>query len=256
MATWNPNQYLKFKAERTQPSLDLIARIRLADPKSILDLGSGPGNSTAALRQRWPGAQVAGLDNSPEMIAAARKDFPAGEWIQADVATYLPPEQKDLIFANATLQWLHHHETLLPRLFSFVRLGGALAVQVPANGDSALAQAVYAVAARPAWRDFTAGCENLHNYRPTEYYFDLLQFIGAEFELWQTTYYHILNSQPDLIEWYRGTGMKPFLDRLPSESARNAFEAEVLAEIIPHYRVHPTGKVLFPFKRTFFTVYK
>jgi trans-aconitate 2-methyltransferase len=256
MPTWNPSQYLLFKRERTQPSLDLISRINLEKPETILDLGCGPGNSTAALRRRWPGAKVTGLDNSPEMIAAAWQDYPEGEWTLGDVATFQPVAQSDLIFANATLQWLHDHETLVPRLISFVKLGGALAVQVPANGDSPLAKAVFAVAASPAWRELTAGCEQWHNYRTPEYYFDLLQTRGSHFEIWQTTYYHLLASPAGLIEWYRGTGMKPFLDRLPDDTARAAFEAEVLKQIAPFYPAHADGRVLFPFKRNFFTLYK
>jgi trans-aconitate 2-methyltransferase len=256
MSTWDPTQYLKFKQERTQPSLDLISRIHLDKPQTILDLGCGPGNSTAALRRRWPGAEVTGLDNSPEMIAAALREYPSGEWVLGDLATYQPAAQSELIFANATLQWLPDHETLIPRLFSFVRFGGALAVQVPANGDSPLARAVFAVAARPAWRELTVGCERLHNYRTPEYYFDILRSRGSHFEIWQTTYYHILSSQPGLIEWYRGTGMKPFLDRLPDDTARSAFEAEVLREIAPAYPAQADGRVLFPFKRNFFTLYK
>jgi len=256
MPTWNPNQYLKFKNERTQPSLDLISRISLENPTTILDLGCGPGNSTAALRRRWPDAKVTGLDNSPEMIAAALKDFPEGEWILGDIATFQPAAQSDLIFANAALQWVEHHETLVPRLFSFVKFGGALAVQVPANGDSPLAKAVSAVAASPAWRGLTVGCERLLNYRSPEYYFDILQTRGSHFDIWQTTYYHVLASQQGLIEWYRGTGMKPFLDRLPDDTARAVFEAEVLNQIAPFYSAQADGRVLFPFKRNFFTIYK
>jgi trans-aconitate 2-methyltransferase len=256
MATWNPSQYLKFKNERTQPSLDLISRISLENPATIFDLGCGPGNSTAALRQRWPDARVAGLDNSPEMIKAALADFPAGEWILADLATFQPSAPGDLVFANATLQWLTDHETLVPRLFGLVKPGGVLAVQVPANADSPLARAVVAVAAKPAWRGHTAGCERLHNYRTPEYYFDILRPLGSHFEIWQTTYYHVLASPPGLIEWYRGTGMKPFLDRLPHDAARREFEAEVLETISPFYPVLADGRVLFPFKRNFFTLYK
>ena len=254
MAAWNPNQYLKFKNERTQPSRDLISRIALENPATILDLGCGPGNSTAALRRRWPDARVAGLDNSPEMIQAASKDFPGGEWILADVTTFQPPAQSDLIFANATLQWLQHHETLLPRLFGFVKPGGALAVQVPAAAP--LAGAVIAVAADPAWRAQTAGCERLQNYRTPEYYFDIIRRLGSHFEIWQTTYYHILASQQGLIEWHRGTGLKPFLDRLPDDAARSEFEKEVLKKISPFYPAQADGRVLFPFKRIFFTIYK
>ncbi len=256
MPTWNPNQYLKFKNERLQPSLDLISRIELENPATILDLGCGPGNSTAALRRRWPSARVAGLDNSPEMIAAAVRDFPQGEWILADGGSFEPPTPYDLIFANAALQWIPNHETLIPRLFGVVAPGGALAVQVPAMNDAPLARAVVSVAARAAWRDHTSGCDRLLNYRTPEYYFRILRLLGTRFELWQTTYYHVLESQQALIEWYRGTGMKPYLDPLPDDTARAQFQDEVLREVAPHYPAESDGRVLFPFKRVFFAVHK
>ena len=256
MATWNPDQYLKFKNERTQPSLDLISRIDLKNPKTILDLGSGPGNSTAVLREHWPEAHVAGIDNSPEMIATSRNEYPNEEWILADLATYQPKVSADLVFANATLQWLPDHEVLVPRLFEWVNPGGALAVQIPATGDSPLAKAVISVSDRPEWNRYTAGTERRLNYRTPEYYFDILHRLGTNLALWQTTYYHILSSQQGLIEWYRGTGMKPYLDRLPDDTARATFELEVLKEISPFYPAQSDGRVLFPFKRIFFTLYK
>ena len=256
MSTWNPQQYLKFKNERTQPSLDLIARISLDNPATILDLGCGPGNSTAALRRRWPGAKVAGVDNSPEMIETASRDFSNGEWILADIATFQPAAPSDLIFTNATLQWLPNHETLVPRLFSFVRLDGVLAVQVPARQRPTTLIRPIVLAARPAWSKLTAGCEKRQNYRTPEYYFDIIRTLGSRFEIWQTIYYHVLDSQQGLIEWYRGTGMKPILDRLPDDTARKTFEAEVLKEISPSYPAQADGRVLFPFKRNFFTIYK
>ena len=117
MPIWNPDQYLKFRNERTQPSLDLIARIALENPATIIDIGCGPGNSTDALRRRWPGANLIGLDSSSEMIVAAQKDYPQGEWINADAASFRPNRQYDLVFSNATLQWIHHHTTLIPTLF-------------------------------------------------------------------------------------------------------------------------------------------
>jgi trans-aconitate 2-methyltransferase len=256
MPGWNPYQYLKFCGERTQPSLDLIARIALENPASIIDIGCGPGNSTAALRRRWPSAGVTGLDSSPEMIAAARKDHPQGEWIIANAATFRPNRQYDLVFSNATLQWIHHHETLIPKLLSLVAPGGVFAAQVPSTGDSPLAQSLKAVAARPKWSGLTAGCESQNNYRTAEYYYPILRSLGGPFSLWQTTYYHVLESQQDLIEWYRGTGMKPFLDRLPGDAEKSEFEAEVLAAAAPHFPPQTDGRVLFPFKRIFFTVNK
>lgn len=190
------------------------------------------------------------------MIVAAQKDYPQGEWINADAASFRPNRQYDLVFSNATLQWIHHHTTLIPTLFDLVAPGGALAVQVPSTGDSPLVQAVREVAASSRWRDLTAGCESLNNYRTAEYYYPILHSISIFFELWQTTYYHILKSHKGLIEWYRGTGMKPFLDRLPNDAARMEFESEVLHAVTPHYPLQADGRVLFPFKRVFFIVYR
>jgi trans-aconitate 2-methyltransferase len=131
-----------------------------------------------------------------------------------------------------------------------------MAVQVPASGDSPLYDAVKRVAKSDSWYRYTIGCESLHNYRSAEYYYPILATLKGEFDIWQTTYFHRLSSYQGLIEWYRGTGMKPFLDKLPNSAARKNFETEVLEQSAPHYSVQVDGTVLFPFKRIFFTIYK
>ena len=136
MPAWDANLYLKFANERTQPAIDLVSRINLANPQRIIDVGCGPGNSTAILRQRWPGAAVAGLDSSPEMIAAARLANPEQEWILADAGAWQADAPYDLVFSNATLQWLPDHERIVRRLFDQVAAGGALAFQIPSRAYS------------------------------------------------------------------------------------------------------------------------
>ncbi len=133
---WDPGQYLKFKDERTRPSIDLAARLDLASPASILDVGCGPGNSTEVLRDRWPAARITGLDSSTDMIERARAAHDWGDWVCADAARLGESGDRrtwDIVFSNATLQWIPDHERLIPRLFGLVNRGGALAVQVPAN---------------------------------------------------------------------------------------------------------------------------
>jgi trans-aconitate 2-methyltransferase len=190
------------------------------------------------------------------MINAAKTDFPGGEWLLGDIASLQPREPYDLYFANAALQWLPNHETLLPRLLGLVRPGGALAVQVPDMGDSPLAKSVVWVAHQPYWRELTAESERTVNYRSAEYYFPILNSLKARFELWQTTYYHVLPSQTALLDWYRGTGLKPFLDRLPDETFRTKFLGEIFQQIAPYYPGETDGRVVLPFKRVFFTIYR
>jgi len=136
MPRWDANVYLRFADERTQPSIDLAQRIALSGPRRIVDIGCGPGNSTEVLRRRWADASILGLDSSPQMIDAARQRHPQGEWLVADATSWEPAEALDLIFSNATFQWLANHESLCPRLLRQLRPGGALAVQMPAHFDS------------------------------------------------------------------------------------------------------------------------
>jgi trans-aconitate 2-methyltransferase len=244
---WNPSQYLKFGAERTRPALDLCERIPGA-PRSILDLGCGPGNSTAVLRERWPEAALAGLDSSPEMIAQARASHPAGTWILAGAEHYEPPGRYDLVFSNAVLQWLPEHRLLLPRLMGWIAPGGCLAVQMPAEG-SPLRSALADLAGRPRWRDALAGAGNALHFHDARFYYDLL---APRVDLWETVYYHPLASHRALIDWYEGTGMRPYLDALPDAAAREAFKAELLEACRGDFPAAADGRVLLPFRRLFF----
>lgn len=255
MADWSPEQYLKFGSERTQPSIDLVTKIRVDRAESVIDIGCGPGNSTQVLRLRWPHAGITGLDSSREMIEAARESFPREKWIIGDASKLDRGESYDIVFSNAVLQWIPDHGALVPRLFSLVRRGGAMAVQVPANGRSPLHRALLSVARRPEWRGFTAGCEQLIHYHGPAYYYGLLRPLASRVELWETSYYHVLSGHGALIEWYKGSGMRPFLERLPDQSARAAFENEVLDACRPFYPVRKRGEILYPFRRLFFIAY-
>jgi len=171
MPSWDAALYLQFAAERAQPALDLIARINLAQPRRVIDLGCGPGNSTTMLRHRWPDADISGLDNSPAMIAAATQSFPTGKWLLADAATWTADIACDLVFSNAALQWLPDHATLLPHLLAQVASGGALAVQMPANSQSPLRQVAAEVANDLTWRHrMEAALAALSTEKPTFYY--------------------------------------------------------------------------------------
>ena len=258
MPQWDAELYLKFANERTQPSIDLIRRINLTAPRRIIDLGCGPGNSTEALRRRWPEAAVIGLDSSPQMIETARREYPDGTWVLADAASWKPGEPVDLVFANAVLQWLPDHEKLCRRLFDQVAPGGAFAVQVPAPAhyDSPIHRGIISVSEDPAWNDLVKGARTRFTREPASLYYDALRPSASNMDLWETTYYHIVAGPEALLEWYRGTGLRPFLEALPSDDERRRFERMVLDRYTATYLRQSDGKVLFPFHRLFFVAYR
>ena len=256
MSNWNPDQYLKFARQRTQPSIDLAAKVTAENPTSVIDIGCGPGNSTRVLLERWPNARVSGLDSSPEMIKKAKADLPDIEWITGDAGTFTFENEYDVVFSNAAIQWMQGHEALVPRLYGIVKSGGALAVQIPADQGSPIRRSLLSVSAQEKWSKYTSGRERLMNYRTAEYYYDILAGIGGRFDVWETVYYHVLDSHKDLIEWYKGTALRPFLEKMPDDAIRKEFEDEILDGCKDQYEIRNDGKVLYPFRRIFFVAYK
>lgn len=252
MPVWNPEQYLKFNEERTRPSMDLCARIPSQSPAWILDVGCGPGNSTAILRDRWPSAHVLGLDNSPEMVARARQDHPEGDWVQADAASYCAPGRFDIVFSNAALQWMPDHDQLLPGLFRLLAPGGILAVQMPINNDSPLMAALLGLAGREPWKRLLASMDRRPQALDARAYYEILAPLAPRVDLWETTYLHVMADHAALIQWYEGTGMRPYLEALDGPERRDEFKAELLELIRPGYPPCADGRLLFPFKRLFF----
>lgn len=251
MSAWNPALYLKYGDERTQPSIDLAARIRLGDPRRIIDLGCGPGNSTQVLRARWPRAAIEGLDNSEDMIAAARRECPGQTWRVGDIRDWQPEGPYDLVFSNAALQWVPDHAALIPQLLA---AGSVFAVQIPAHHASPVHQEILAVSRQPRWTDRLEPARNVLTRHPPEFYYDLLAPRSKTVEMWETEYIHILDGPAAILEWFRGTGLRPFVVPL-HEGERAAFEAELLERYAAAYPRRSDGKVLFPFRRLFFIAY-
>jgi trans-aconitate 2-methyltransferase len=254
---WNDAQYLKFSDERTRAAHELLARVPLAEANRVVDLGCGPGNSTALLWARWPGAQVVGVDNSADMLRRARADAPDTtlgsprrgiDWIEADVGTWRPDAPVDVLFANAVLHWLPDHATLVPALFECVRPGGAFAVQMPHN---------YAEPSHRAMRNlpgpWTARIEKVSALTPAEkpaFYYDLLAPRAAHVDIWETRYEHVMTDGAAIVEWVKGTGLRPYLDAL-SEDERAGYLDAYLAAIETAYPKRADGKRLFSFPRLF-----
>ena len=255
MPQWDADVYLRFANERTQPSIDLVGRIHVDRPRTVIDLGCGPGNSTAVLRNRWPDAKISGLDSSAEMIRTARQSYPEIEWITADAGEWKADAPFDVVFSNALLHWLPNHEVLCRHLLGQVAKGGALAVQLPAHYDSPLHQEILEVSRDPAWNAKMEGARTALTREPPTLYYDALQDIASRIDLWETTYYHVVAGPEAVLEWFRGTGLRPFLEALASDEDRNRFEKMLLARYEKSYPRRANGKVLFPFKRIFFVAY-
>jgi trans-aconitate 2-methyltransferase len=250
MPPWDPSQYMKFGNERTQPSIDLVGRIPLAAPRRIVDLGCGPGNSTEIAARRWPEAAITGVDNSADMLAAAAKAHPDWRWEQADIGSWSPAEPYDLVFSNAALQWVGDHPRVFPALLRQVAEGGALAVQMPRNYESPSHALMRRVAEEGAWRERLRGVRDLLAVRGPDFYYDLLAPAARRVEIWETEYGHVMESPRAILEWVRGTGLRPFLEPLDA-AERQDFEARYLAALEEAYPRRADGKVLFPFRRLF-----
>jgi trans-aconitate 2-methyltransferase len=253
MPTWDASLYLKFAGERTQPAIDLVSRIML-EPKSILDLGCGPGNSTEILFGRWQNASLTGLDSSPEMLVTAREAHPTWSWLEADMATFESEQKFDLVFSNAALQWVKHHAVLLPRLKNLVADGGALAIQIPAHQRSHLHKAMLEIALEPKWSVELSKASTALSLETPSFYYDCL-LPAQKIELWQTAYQHVMPNAEAILEWIRGTGLRPFLEALPNAEARADFEAQLLEQVRIAYPAQRDGKVLFEFNRLFMIAY-
>jgi trans-aconitate 2-methyltransferase len=259
MPSWNADLYLKFAADRTRPASDLARRVAIDDPRHVIDLGCGPGNSLQALAQRWPRAALTGLDNSAEMIAAAGRAYPDRRWVAADIADWAAGagDPYDVVYSNAAMQWLPDHATLYPAMFRHVAPGGALAIQVPADVDAPPHRIMRDLAASPEWRGrFPAGGVREWFVHDAGFYYDLLSPLGARLDLWRTEYTQVMDDADAIVEFYRGSGLRPFLDALTCDEDRSRFIADYGAAIRPAFPARPDGRVLFPFLRLFLIAYR
>ena len=222
MADWNPSLYLQFGAERTRPAAELLARIAHHPVALAVDLGCGPGNSTALLRHAWPEATIIGVDNSPAMLEEAAQRLPDCRFVEGDIAGFRPERPADVIYANASLQWLTDHQRQEPSHVLMREVAEELGY--PASG-------------RPPLPDVPE-------------YYDMLTACGCEVDIWRTTYFHPLASHQAIIEWLQSTGLRPFLQPL-DEPQRQAFLERYLARLKQHYPLQCNGKVLLLFPRLF-----
>lgn len=250
---WDPKVYLAFGDERTRPAGELLARIFAPAPGRVADLGCGPGNSTALLAARWPDAVVAGIDNSPEMLAEAERAGVHATWLLADVATWTPHVAQDVIYSNATLQWVSDHARLLPRLVSLLAPGGTFAFQVPCNFGEPSHRLIAEVAAEGPWRAKLEGVRDWGHVLKPEAYVDILEPFARRLDIWETCYVQRLGGEDAVYRWMSGTGLRPFANALEGDE-RERFLAAYRARLAQAYPRRASGTTLFPFQRLFCVV--
>jgi trans-aconitate 2-methyltransferase len=220
---WNPDQYERFHAERRQPFDDLIALCEPVPEGRIVDLGCGTGHLTAELHQRLQAAETVGIDSSESMLARAQGDHGevAGLSFQAgNIETWLGHDL-DLVFANASLQWVDDHLNLLARMRTALAPGGQLAFQVPSNYRHPSHLLAIQVANEGPFIDALE--EDVPEDRgrfvlSAEIYADLLYELGAKQQVVRMEVYgHELSSTSDVVEWVMGTLLTPYRTRLTPE---------------------------------------
>ncbi|MGQ5263747.1 trans-aconitate 2-methyltransferase [Micromonospora sp. ZYX-F-536] len=250
---WDPATYLRYGDERSRPFHDLVARIPAERPRTVVDLGCGPGQLTATLAQRWPASRVIGLDSSPEMIEqAAALDTPV-DFAVADVRDWHPAGDEDVLVTNAVLQWVPGHRELLRRWAAELPAGAWLAMQVPGNFDAASHRALREVAGRPAWRARLAPLLRADPVDDPADYAALLTGAGCAVDAWETTYVHLLPARPaadhPVLAWMEGTALRPVRAALDA-AGWSAFRAELGVRLAAAYPPRQ-GQVYFPFRRVF-----
>ena len=250
MTIWDPEQYERFKSYRDRPALDLMVQIPSdLEPREIWDLGCGTGEHAALLALRHPDARVHGLDSSTEMLAAARMRPGQVDWVQSDIEAFAPQAPPDLIFTNAALQWLPDHKTLFPHLVSTLAPGGVFACQVPVTFNEPWHVQLRAAAAEEPWAAKMAGVRDVQPVASASDYYGWIAPL-AEVDLWTTVYLHVLDGQQPIVEWMKGTGLRPYLQRL-DDHEREAFLDLYRAKVDADFPRRADGATLFPFSRLF-----
>lgn len=258
---WNAKTYSQFLDSRTQPARDLLAAIPESfRPNIIYDLGCGPGNSTILLKDRWPNANVIGLDSSLAMLAEARSSYPNIHFINDDIANFSPLEKIDCLFANASLQWLDAHEILMPKLVQLINSGGVFGIQMPNNFHAPSHQVTIKILQNNiSWQPFL---KNLRYGALTKlvysisWYYDLLTKAGAKsLRLWETEYFHEISNYQAIFDWVKGTGLRPVLSAMDTNNQAEFADAYVKA-ISKEYPMQTNDKILLPFSRVFMVGYR
>lgn len=256
---WDPNQYQKFSDHRLRPALELLDRVPIQSPEVIFDLGCGTGQVTGIISEKWPSARVYGLDNSQEMLAKAAATSSEIRWIEADIRSWSPDDSPDLIYSNATLQWVEQHSDLFPRLVQTLKPGGCLAVQMPLSWTAPSHRLMRETLVNGGPGGKAIGPQELRQaevrawVEEADVYYDLLAGLCKSVDIWKTEYLQILTGDDPVLEWVKGTGLRPILNSLEDED-REIYLAEYAKRLRTAYPVRANGVTLYPFRRLFIVV--
>ena len=256
MFEWNAKQYSKFEKERTLPSLDLVKAIDCKNVRTTLDIGCGIGNSTAVLKKYFPNAKIIGADSSEDMLTAARKNHSDIEFIKLDAEKELDTvsDRYDVVFSNACIQWIPEHHKLLRRMFNLLNDNGVLAIQTPQQSKHPVHGIITSLADSEKWRGKIHCKRVFYNLSENEY-FDVLSELSDNFRIWEVVYFHSMPSHQAIAEWYKGTGLRPYLEQL-TQNDKDEFLRDFSSEIKKIYPIQKNGEIIFRFPRLFFTVTK
>lgn len=250
---WDPQQYNRFERQRDRAVIDLLAQLpRDLDPHEVWDIGCGTGRHAALLKRRWPGARVHGLDSSAAMLEQARGLPDVVDWVLGDLQTWEPEAPVDLILANASLQWASDHANLFRRLAAVLAPGGVMAVQMPMAWETRHHALMRQTAADGPWRARLKGVDTIQPLLAAEGYYDAVADLCEDVDIWSTTYLHVLEGEDAVLEWMKGTALRPYLTALCEDPAiLDAFLmrlGQVLGQAFPK---RPEGRTLLPFPRLF-----
>jgi len=247
---WDPAQYRRFSGQRLRPAVDLLGRVPLDAPQTVVDLGCGEGAVTRLLRQRWPDADLTGVDGSAEMLEIAAREVAGVKWMQADIRAWKPPAPVDLMFSNAVLHWLDEHTSLFLHLAEAIKAGGIMAVQMPRNFAAPSHALITDVALDGPWRERLTPLLRPEPVAAPEFYYGLLASRVAHLDIWETEYLQVLEGDNPVAEWTKGTWLRPLLAALDGDECQ-LFESEYRKRVAQAYPRHRDGRTLFPFRRLF-----
>ncbi len=256
MSDWSAAQYSKFKRERTIPAIDLANSLNCENVNSVLDIGCGIGNSTAVLANKFPHAEITGVDNSANMLETARKENPGIKFVKLDAENEIGniKNRYDIVFSNACIQWIPNHRKLLKELFSLLHNGGTLAVQIPQQSKHPVHNIMKSLSKSEKWNS-KLHVERMYNNLSENEYYDVLSELTDNFRIWETTYFHSMPSYASIIEWYKGTGLRPYLEQLSSDDQKD-YLRDLMQCLKDTYPIQKNGEIIFKFPRLFFIAHK
>ena len=220
--------------------------------RALADLGCGSGELTRELKKRWPHSQVWGIDSSAEMLAcaAALPGQAQLSFVRADLREWRPERPLDLIVSNAALHWVSDHALVLEHLARLLAPGGVLAAQIPNNQGEASHRILAELSKEERWAGRLRDVRSPQPLASAAWYLERLFGLGLEAEVWETIYYHALPTASAIVDWMKGTALRPVLAALSHADAQE-FEVALQGRIAGAYAQGPQGAI-FPFRRLFF----